>query len=233
MKTMHEHDIDRIAAVAEHRLSGRDLAAAQAQIDACEECSRNLEAQRIAIAFLQQAPPVTLTSIERARLHRAMSPAPARSRWVKLAPVFAAAAALVVVASVLLPRGGTTEAFLTGKSMENSQAFDSAGGARAPVAVSSTTAAPATTTLPTSDAMLSSPYPLFARRADELRDNPPAEPTTLCQDEARDRLGEDPITASEIDYNGTPAVMYVYPKTALIFEQKTCVFLEEIPADNP
>jgi hypothetical protein len=231
---MHEHDIDRIAAVAEHRLSGQDLAVALAEIDSCQECSRSLEAQRTAIAFLQQAPPATLTSIERARLHRAIRPAPTRSRWAKLAPVFAAAAAFVVVAGVVLSHGGTTGAFLpTGKSLENSQAFETAGGARAPAEASSTTAAPATTTMPSSDAMLSSPAPLLARQADELRDNPPAEATTLCQDEARDRLDEDPITASEIDYTGTPAVMYVYPKTALIFERESCVFLEEVPADNP
>jgi hypothetical protein len=236
MKTMHDHDIDRIAAVAEDRLSGQDLAAARVEIDACEECSRELEAQRTAIAFLGQAQPATLTSIERARLHRAIRPAPTRSRWVRLVPVFAAAAALVVVAGVLLPRGtGTPETFLNvGKGLEYSQESDSAGAApRAPVMGSSTTAARATTTMPASDAMLASPTPLFATEADELRKNPPAETTTLCQDEARDRMDEEPIAAREIDYSGTPAVLYVYPKTALIFEQATCDFLEEIPADNP
>ena len=38
MKTMHEHDIERIAAVAEQRLTGEELAAALAEIDSCEEC---------------------------------------------------------------------------------------------------------------------------------------------------------------------------------------------------
>ena len=231
MKTMHDHDLDRIAAVAENRLSGEDLAVAQAEINACEECRRELQAQRTSIAYLRQAQPIALTSIERARIHRAVRTAPTRSRWVRLVPAFAAAAALVVVAGVFLPKGGTTGGILpTSKNLQNSQELDSAGGARAPAAISTTAAA--TTTMPTSDAMLSSPSPLFAK-ADELRKNPPANPSTLCRDEAGDRLEEQSITASDIDYNGTPAVIYVYPKTALIFEQDTCAFLEEIPADNP
>ena len=233
MKTMHDHDLDRIAAVAEGGLSGQDLAAAQAEIAACAECSRDLQAQRTALAYLRQSQPITLTSTERARLHRAVHPAPTRSRWLRLAPVFAAAVALVVVAGVLLPNGGTTRTLLPeGKNLENSQELGSAGGARTPAEISSTTAASATTAMPTSDAMLSSPSPLFAK-ADELRQNPPANATTLCHDEARSRLDEESITASDVDYNGTPAVMYVYPKTALIFDQETCAFLEEIPADNP
>jgi bacterioferritin-associated ferredoxin len=232
---MHEHDIDRIAAVAEHRLSGQELAAAKAEIDACGECSRRLEEQHTAISLLKQAPPVAMTSIERARLHRAIRQAPSRSRWMRLAPAFAAAAALVVVvASAILPRGAGTATLRLGQNTESLQgAADSAddAGSRAPEAFEST-AAPATTTLP--DQTLNQHKRLLAAQAEDLRSSVPGEATTTrCAVEARDRLNEDSITTSEVDYNGITAVMYVYPETALVFDRDTCDLLVEIPADTP
>jgi hypothetical protein len=240
---MHEHDIDRIAAVAENRLEGQGLIAAQAEIDACEECRQRLAEQRLALSFLKEAPDVSMTAIERARLHRALRPAPKRSRWMKLAPAFAAAAAIVVVAaSAILPRGGAatmttlkTQSDLTGGGLERSSpemANDS--GAPAPEAVESTiTTAAAATTLAGSELTVYSSAREFAAEADRLRTTPPEEPAAQCAEVAHEAMDEDPITAGEIDYNGVPAVMYVYEETAFIFATATCDFLEEIPADTP
>jgi len=163
---------------------------------------------------------------------------------MKLAPAFAAAAAIVVVAaSAILPRGGAatmttlkTQSDLTGGGLERSSpemANDS--GAPAPEAVESTitTAAAATTTLAGSELTVYSSAREFAAEADRLRTTPPEEPAAQCAEVAHEAMDEDPITAGEIDYNGVPAVMYVYEETAFIFATATCDFLEEIPADTP
>jgi hypothetical protein len=154
---------------------------------------------------------------------------------MRLAPAFAAAAALVVVvASAILPRGAGTATLRLGQNTESLQgAADSAddAGSRAPEAFEST-AAPATTTLP--DQTLNQDKRLLAAQAEDLRSSVPGEATTTrCAVEARDRLNEDSITTSEVDYNGITAVMYVYPETALVFDRDTCDLLVEIPADTP
>ncbi|HDK45730.1 MAG TPA: hypothetical protein ENG94_05560, partial [Actinobacteria bacterium] len=107
---MHDHDIERVAAVAEGRLTGSDLVAAEAAIASCDRCARDLEDQRLALTFMGQAAQPAMTQLERVSLHRAIrqATAPKSSRWVRLAPAFAAAAALVAVLGVasLLGRGG-------------------------------------------------------------------------------------------------------------------------------
>lgn len=232
---MHEHDIDRIAAVAEHRLTGQDLVEARAEIDACEECRTRLADQLLAISFLKQAPDVSMTAVERARMHRAIRPAPTRSRWLRLAPAFAAAAAVVVVvASAILPRGGAEMMTATDKLGDLSQsaerAPEAANDSFAPGSSIITGGAPASTTLP--QTLYTSAHE-FAIEAARLRVSPPDESSGLCAEVAREDRDEAPIAATEIDYNGVPAVMYVYEDTAIIFATGTCDFLEEVPAATP
>lgn len=234
---MHEHDIDRIAAVAEHRLTGQDLVEARVEIDACEECRTRLADQLLAISFLKQAPDVSMTAVERARIHRAIRPAPTRSRWLRLAPAFAAAAAVVVVAaSAILPRGGAQTMTATDKLGELSQTAERAPGVEndslAPEESIVTGGAPSSTTLPQQETLYSSAHE-FAIDAARLRVSPPDESSSLCAEAAREDRDEAPIAASEIDYNGVPAVMYVYEDTAIIFATGTCDFLEEVPAATP
>jgi hypothetical protein len=108
---MHEHDFDLIASIAEGELGPDEQAAAEALLVACPACRADLQLQRQALAFLQAAPPVLMTDIERAALHKSVAEnlPPARrpsstktnAPWFqRLMPAMAAAAALIVVVGV-------------------------------------------------------------------------------------------------------------------------------------
>jgi hypothetical protein len=108
---MHEHDSELIAAIAEGEMAAGDLSAAEAVVASCEDCSTDLKLQREALRALQTAPPVAMSDLERATLHRNVtkSLAPAERRADKLRPVpwfqrlmpaMAAAAALLIVVGV-------------------------------------------------------------------------------------------------------------------------------------
>jgi len=106
--TMHEHNSDLIMAVAEERLTD-DRRVAVAEIASCQECSKDLELQRTALAALEQAPRAYLTAIESARLRDAVrselklasldpvSAAPLRRRRFPLGVLAGAAAVLLAV----------------------------------------------------------------------------------------------------------------------------------------
>ena len=66
--TMHEHDIDRIMALAEGDLAAPEVDAAAAEIAACERCSEDLQLQRAALVSLDETRRVYLTASESARL---------------------------------------------------------------------------------------------------------------------------------------------------------------------
>ena len=108
---MHEHDFDLIASIAEGELGPEEQAAAESLLGACPACRADLQLQREALAFLQAAPPVMMTDIERAALHKSVagnlpparrpSPTKTTAPWFqRLMPAMAAAAALMVVVGV-------------------------------------------------------------------------------------------------------------------------------------
>ncbi len=71
---MHEHDLDLIAAAAAGDPDADQAEVARLVAD-CDECRREWDAQRSAIAALAAAPPAVLDDLERARLHRAVTAA--------------------------------------------------------------------------------------------------------------------------------------------------------------
>ena len=105
---MHEHDFEVIAAIAEGDLGPAQQQAAEAQLESCQDCRKDLQLQREALVLLRSAPTVNMTDLERASVHRAVAqhvgPAAPTSRlqskvpWFqRLMPVMTAAAALLVV----------------------------------------------------------------------------------------------------------------------------------------
>ncbi len=236
MKTMHEHDIDLIAAIAEQRLTGEELIRAGAEVSACPECTKRLAEQRAARAFLGTAPDVGLTSIERARLHRAMRPRP--SRWYRLVPSLAAAAAIVVAVG-LATRNTTMESLPTAKDIgaplqtEQSQrnAFEPSAESTITAAASSTTLAFAAGSVAEDAAALEE----LATIASQLRADPPDEMADACGTKAFEQTSLDPVASVDIEtsYYTVPAVMFVYQDSALVFDAGTCDLLDTIPAVEP
>lgn len=110
---MHHHDQDLIMELAEGALSPQAATAAQAQIDACTECSRELELQLMALGALRAMPSATLTELESVRLRRALRQELGLAREVRLEPsrsrrrmpiaALATAAAVLVAVVVIGP----------------------------------------------------------------------------------------------------------------------------------
>lgn len=105
---MHEHDQELIMALAEGVLDETAATAARAEIEACPECSADLQLQLVALAAIAEAPEVFLTATESSRLHAALkqelslaAPAPARPKrsfaWGRFLPIAGMAAAFLVV----------------------------------------------------------------------------------------------------------------------------------------
>jgi anti-sigma factor RsiW len=69
---MHEHDINLIQALAEGELTGAAATAAETEIAACPQCSRDLALQRRAIDALAAAPRMYLSAGESAGLRAAI-----------------------------------------------------------------------------------------------------------------------------------------------------------------
>jgi hypothetical protein len=121
---MHEHDFELIATIAEGEMRPAEQAAAEAALASCEDCRSDLELQREALTILRAAPPVTMTDMERATIHRnvsaAVTPAvktsvlkPTVPWFQRLMPAMAAAAAALVVVgvgSILITGGGDSDA---------------------------------------------------------------------------------------------------------------------------
>jgi hypothetical protein len=238
MKTMHEHDTELITAVAEGRLTGPDLLAAQAEIATCEFCRARLDEQTIALRFLRGATAVTLSEEERASLHRVIHQAAPvrRSRLVRLAPAFGAAAALALAVGIAATLGRGA-----GTSLETSQADSSLESRNelrtaAPEGLTTTTAAAAATTTPASF-MGATDDAGLAAFAEHLRTTPPQSPSvysgTVCDAEATKQSSQAAVAISDFLLDGTPAVIYVYPDVALVFDQETCALLQTVPADGP
>lgn len=108
---IHKHDFELIAAIAEGGMDPDKQAVAEASLVSCEACSSDLQLQREALAAIHDAPPVAMTDLERAALHRSVAAAltPVNLRpdskpivpWFqRLMPAMAAAAALLVVVGV-------------------------------------------------------------------------------------------------------------------------------------
>lgn len=221
---MHEHDFERVTAVAEGRLSAAQMAAVEADIASCTQCSRDLEELRMALTFIGEAEQPKLTDLERVALHRSVRQMNTSSRLVRLVPAFAAAAALVMVFGVvsLFGRGGSTETLnappaqeltTAGKSeADTSFAEDSArelAGAPAPAA--------ATDDLP--------------ELAQQLRDTEsPLLVSSACDTEALTMAEEAPLAVADVTIEGADALLYVYPDTALAFDAASCEFIRRIPA---
>ena len=147
----HNHDFELIAAIAEGEMSPAEQEAAEASLATCATCQTDLELQREALAVLWDSPPVTMTDLERATLHRNVSRAttlvvPSRASrptapWFqRLMPAMAAAAALLVVVGVgsVLVNGAddadtaletTVAATESQRAADEESAAESAGGA--------------------------------------------------------------------------------------------------------
>jgi hypothetical protein len=111
---MHNHDQEKIMALAEGSLLPTAAAAAEAEIDACAECLRDLQLQRIALATLTKAPRVYLSATESARLHDRLhkelavsAPEPVRTRsqlaWGRWIGLAAGVAAVFLAVFMVLP----------------------------------------------------------------------------------------------------------------------------------
>ncbi len=116
---MHDHDLDLIAAYADGTLEG-DSAQAERLIATCEECRDEYRRQRQVKELLGALPPVTLTDIERHRLHaelrRELTPTPPEvvtpprprrtPRWMGVAAVAAGFLVVVVGVGTVVRMGG-------------------------------------------------------------------------------------------------------------------------------
>ena len=111
---MHEHDQDIIMALAEGSLDPAAAAAAEAAIADCAECRRDLELQRVALAALDDAPPVYLTATESSQLHDRLhkqlgtglqraQPAPSLRPWGRWVGAALGSAAVLLAVFLLLP----------------------------------------------------------------------------------------------------------------------------------
>lgn len=65
---MHEHDLDLMAALADGSLA--DEAEARALVDVCDVCRAEYRSQMDVLAWVASAPPVEMTELEKAALHR-------------------------------------------------------------------------------------------------------------------------------------------------------------------
>ncbi|NIA23991.1 MAG: hypothetical protein GWP04_00310 [Gammaproteobacteria bacterium] len=227
---MHDHDIERIAAVAEERLTESELAAAEAAIASCERCSRDLEDHRLALTFMGQAPKPAMTELERASLHRAIRQvtAPKPTRWMRLVPAFAAAAALVMVLGVasLLGRGGDvnieTLAPAAMDSTTSATAKSSEDSVPQQESARDFSAAPA-------PAGFTPDLPALAGQLRSLPDSSTLE-EYACDPEALQEATRPPVAVADVMIEGRAALLYVYPRTALVFDAETCDLLQRIPA---
>jgi len=233
--TMHDHDIERVAAVAEGLLAGSDLLAAEAAIASCERCSRDLEDQRLALTFMGQAAKPAMTELERASLHRAVrqATAPKPSRWLRLAPAFAAAAALVMVVGVasLLGRGGGTSSESAAPAAEVSTTSAAATkGAEDSVTRQESARDLAATPAP---AGFTSELPVLAERLRAESLQSPPESSQLqehaCDAEALQEATQSAAAVAYVTIDDRAALLYVYPETALVFDAETCELLQRIP----
>ena len=111
--TVHHHDPDRIMALAAEELTDTEARLATAEVAGCEQCSTDLEHQRVAFAALSALghdPAAALTDLESRRLRRslleALAPAAAapaaapdvtRRRGLSWGPLVAVAAVFLAV----------------------------------------------------------------------------------------------------------------------------------------
>ena len=155
---MHDHDLDLIAAYADGSLE-QDSLEAERLVASCDVCREEYQRQREMKELLGSLPPVTLTDVERHRLHSELrreltppSPAvatPRRTRrapwWTRVAVVAAGFLVVVVGAGVLVRMGNLVSAGGT----ESQLAIDE--GTTAPAAETSLTTAAAMELAPQSE----------------------------------------------------------------------------------
>lgn len=111
---MHEHQFDLIAALADGSATPEEARVAEAAMVDCVECRNQHTAQVEVLTWLKTAPPVQMTDLERASLHRriAADTKPRVGWFTRYAPRVAAVAAgfaVVGLATVsMLGRGADT-----------------------------------------------------------------------------------------------------------------------------
>lgn len=251
---MHDHDYDLIAALAEERLTGEERRRAEQTIGRCAVCSDELEAQRLALQALHSMSHPRMTDIERQTLHRSLRrPTASRSpRWVRLAPAFAAAAALVAVFGVvaILQPGGTgrnVESVQRGETFETVSSVlqgtgkeqdDTSTGQEYAPASTVTTAAAATAMAP-DGAEESSVAPVdlastdIGPFADSLRQSAPEEErrdATRCASDSNTYTDETLIASADATVDGKPSVVLVYGSEAIVLDAETCTLTLRVPA---
>ena len=168
--TMHQHDTDLIMALAEGALPEGEATRAEADIAGCEECSRDLSAQRVALSALRAAPAASMTQVERATVRgRLISdlnlveeveavPSAAkvrrrsRIRWGALGTAATVLIALVLVAPAVhfLTAGGSSNdvtSATTTSQASRSEALAAPATTTTAAGAATTTAAAATTAL--------------------------------------------------------------------------------------
>ena len=120
---MHEHNEELIMALAEEVLSPAEATVAATEIEACAQCSTDLELIRVALDATSQAPQVYMSATESSRLHEALhrelrlatpiraEPRP-RPAWGRVAGWAFGAAAVFLGAVLMLPAlfGGSDDA---------------------------------------------------------------------------------------------------------------------------
>lgn len=115
---MHEHDQEIIMALAEGTLDDVAKATAETAISGCDECTQDLELQRLALSVLAEAPAVYMTATESSQLHASLkkeltglrtAPVPTKSQfaWSRWLSVAAGTAAVFLVVFMVLPNINT------------------------------------------------------------------------------------------------------------------------------
>jgi hypothetical protein len=218
---MHEHDLDLIAALAESSLE--DESVARALVDQCEMCRAEYRSQTEVLAWIASTPPVEMTDLEKATLHRdlwtELTRAPARAavtpwwqRWSYVAAGLFVAVGLVAVlngefgggdsaATTLAEIAADLDDSAAGEEMAPFTEDDGADGGLDRGGVTTTAASEA----------LTLPFPELAKQARAVRQTD-AEPTTMALDEATEdcltRLGlDDQVVVDQVEDDQTYLVL--------------------------
>lgn len=136
---MHEHDFDLMAALADGTASPTEAVAAERARADCDECAAEYRSQLEVLEFLRSTPPVSMTDMERAALHRTLrqaAPSPRVGWFTRYAPRIAAVAAgfaVVGLASVAMLDRTANEAVSDTAALRTATDSADDGGADIPM----------------------------------------------------------------------------------------------------